>query len=123
MADQTQARVAGGRIGGRHVVKCTPEQEAQLRTMSAERRVSIPLLLIETTLSVGGGDDLARRQVLGELFEVRALVAEVARDVSEATRAGAVSEAVLTAQLGRLDGLDAMIGRWAVPVRRKRRAA
>jgi hypothetical protein len=91
--------------------------------MAAERRVSIPLLLVETTLSARGADDLDRRQVLAELFELRGLVAEVAREVAQVTRAGLVSEEMLRSQLDRLDQLDTVIAGWAVPVRRQRRAA
>jgi hypothetical protein len=81
-----QANVPGGRRI-RHPVKVTEEQEAQLQALAAVHGgISIPRLLVESTLSAGVLPDVDRRAVLEELFTIRRGLAGVANNVNQLTR-------------------------------------
>lgn len=68
-------------------MKCTEEQEAQLQALAAARGgISIPRLLIESTLAVGALPDVDRRAALEVLFGLSRQVAGVANNVNQLTR-------------------------------------
>ncbi|GIG26483.1 MULTISPECIES: MobC family plasmid mobilization relaxosome protein [Cellulomonas] len=85
--------VEGGRRG-RFVVKSTPEEELRLRTLAAQHGVSVPRLLVESTLAAHAGpaDDAPltiteRRQAAAELFGISRLLGTVANNVNQMARA------------------------------------
>lgn len=83
-------RVQGGRQH-RHVVRVTPEEEAQLLALTLRYRVSVPKLLIDSTLA--GGTEIAaenasvRQALITELFGLHRLLANVANNVNQMTKA------------------------------------
>lgn len=114
------------------------EQEARVREIAAARGgVSIPRLLVESTLELAAGEvvsDFDRREVLTELQALRRLLAGVANNVNQLTRIAHVTGAMPVAQLeaefewlhrmagpdGRLAGV---LEGFAVPARRGKRSA
>ena len=66
-------RVEGGRHH-RHVVRVTPEEEAQLLALALRYRVSVPKLLV-------------RQALITELFGLHRLLANVANNVNQMTKA------------------------------------
>lgn len=80
---ERRANVAGGR-GHAHKVKVTPEEEAQLARLAAERRVSVPRLLVESALAEEQGETASeRQQLVAELFATGRLLARVANNVNQ----------------------------------------
>jgi len=83
-------RVEGGRHH-RHVVRVTPEEEAQLLTLALRYRVSVPKLLVDSALA-GGSEAAAenasvRSALVAELFGMHRLLANVANNVNQMTKA------------------------------------
>ncbi len=85
--------VDGGRRG-RFVVKTDPGEELRLRTLAAAAGVSVPRLLVETTMAAhaGGGERgpltmTERRQAAAELFQIARLLGGVANNVNQMARA------------------------------------
>ena len=82
-------RVEGGRHH-RHVVRVTPEEEAQLLALALRYRVSVPKLLVDSALA--GGSEVAasnasvRHALITELFGLHRLLANVANNVNQMTR-------------------------------------
>jgi Bacterial mobilisation protein (MobC) len=91
-------------------VKLTQEEREQLRARAAELGVSVPRLLVESSLSTQGEMATERRAMIAELFEVRRLVATVANNVNQLAKAANISGQVaerdqLQATLGEVDEL------------------
>lgn len=83
-------RVLGGRHH-RHVVRVTPEEEAQLLALALRYRVSVPKLLVDSALA-GGSEAAAenatvRQALITELFGLHRLLANVANNVNQMTKA------------------------------------
>jgi predicted PP-loop superfamily ATPase len=83
-------RVEGGRHH-RHVVRVTPEEEAQLLAVALRYRVSVPKLLVDSALA-GGSEAAAtnasvRHALVTELFGVHRLLANIANNVNQMTKA------------------------------------
>ncbi|WP_029212097.1 MobC family plasmid mobilization relaxosome protein [Arsenicicoccus bolidensis] len=83
-------RVEGGRQH-RHVVRVTPEEEAQLLRLALRYRVSVPKLLVDSALA-GGSEAAAesattRAALLTELFGVHRLLANIANNVNQIAKA------------------------------------
>lgn len=82
-----RANVAGGRHHS-HEVKVSAEEEARLLALAYEQRVSVPRLLIESTLAGGVGETPTRRRAaMSELFGIRRDLAGVANNVNQIARA------------------------------------
>lgn len=82
-----RANVAGGRHH-RHVVRVTPEEEAVLAQLAAAHRVSVPRLLVESTLSRDAGETpTERRDALAEMYRAVRLLASITNNVNQMTRA------------------------------------
>ena len=86
--------VADGVEGGRqhrHVVRVTPEEEAQLLALALRYRVSVPKLLVDSALAggaqAGAANDSVRDALLTELFGVHRLLANVTNNVNQMTKA------------------------------------
>ena len=82
-------RVEGGRHH-RHVVRVTPEEEAQLLALALRYRVSVPKLLVDSALA-GGSEAAAsnasvRHALITELFGLHRLLANVANNVNQMTK-------------------------------------
>lgn len=101
MEDDTEGRAPGRRTarrrrvdGGRqfrHVVRVTPEEEAQLLTLALRYRVSVPKLLVDAALAGGANaaveNESVRQALITELFGLHRLLANVANNVNQMTKA------------------------------------
>lgn len=102
-------------VGGRHVshrVKVTPEEEAQLQILAVEHRITVPRLLIESTLRESGPTASVTRDVLAELFAIRRLMSGAAvniNQIAKAANAGTMPGAELTGALAMLRRLVARV--------------
>jgi hypothetical protein len=73
------------------VVRVTPEEEAQLLALALRYRVSVPKLLVDSALA--GGSEVAasnasvRHALITELFGLHRLLANVANNVNQMTKA------------------------------------
>lgn len=82
-----QPNALGGRTV-RRVVKLTVEQDLALQVMAEELGVSVPRLLVESTLSQSRGETAAeRRELITSLFIVQRSVAAVGNNLNEIARA------------------------------------
>jgi hypothetical protein len=93
-----QANAEGGRPH-RHEVLATEEQEARLRQLADEQRVTVPRLLVEAALAQQGETPTQRRDTMTELFRLQRLLAGVANNINQLARA-ANSTGELPEQLG-----------------------
>ena len=84
-----RANVAGGRQHRqhRHEVRVTPEEEALLLQRAAAQRVSVPRLLVEAALAARGETPTERRDAMSTLFGLHRLLAGVANNLNQMTRA------------------------------------
>ena len=80
-----RANVAGGRLKS-HVVRVSDGEEAQLLVM-AKGEVTIPRLLVETTLASGGETPTEMRAAIAELFRVRRELTGMATNVNQIAHA------------------------------------
>ncbi|MPY12263.1 plasmid mobilization relaxosome protein MobC [Arthrobacter bussei] len=80
-----RANVDGGRMH-RHVVKVTPEEEAQLVMVAERHHVTVARLLIESALSEAGETPSERRSQFVELSNLARLVGTVANNVNQVAR-------------------------------------
>ena len=80
-----RANVAGGRKHA-HRVLVTPEEEAVLLAAAEAQGVTVPRLLVETTLAGGGETPTQRREAMAELFAVRRLLASISNNVNQIAR-------------------------------------
>lgn len=85
-----QRRAPGGRIA-RHVVRVTPEQEAQLLALALRYRVSVPKLLVDSALAGGSAaaasNASVRVAIIDELFGVHRLLASISANVNQMAKA------------------------------------
>ncbi|MUK01604.1 plasmid mobilization relaxosome protein MobC [Vibrio cholerae] len=80
-----RANVDGGRMH-RHVVKVTPEEEAQLAMIAERHHVTVARLLVESALSEAGETPSERRNQFVELSNLARLVGTVANNVNQVAR-------------------------------------
>lgn len=70
------------------MVRVTPEEEAVLAQLAAAHRVSVPRLLVESTLSRDAGETpTERRDALAEMYRAVRLLASITNNVNQMTRA------------------------------------
>ncbi|MGO3257449.1 MAG: plasmid mobilization relaxosome protein MobC [Glutamicibacter ardleyensis] len=82
-----QPNATGGR-SVRRVVKLTVEQDLALQVMAKEIDVSVPRLLVESTLAQSRGETAAeRRELITALFMVQRSVAAVGNNLNQIARA------------------------------------
>lgn len=82
-----QANVSGGRVG-RHVVKVTAEEEAELLAIAERRSVTVSRLLVESALRPDVGvtrEDL--RELLVKLDQGFRLLGSIANNVNQIAKA------------------------------------
>ena len=88
---QTERRRRANAPGGRkhkHEVKVTPEEEGRLLRLALAQRVTIPRLLVETTLASETGETVTeRRNAIGKLFDLHRLLAAVSNNVNQIAKA------------------------------------
>lgn len=120
-------RVEGGRQH-RHVVRVTPEEEAQLLTLALRYKVSVPKLLVDSALA-GGSEAAAanasvRHALVTELFGIHRLLANIANNVNQvakvANATGGVppeTGAVLASTKRTADRIDALVDELSEPRR------
>jgi hypothetical protein len=80
-----RANVAGGRRHS-HRVLVTVEEQARLTVLAEEQRVTVPRLLIETTLASTGETPTQRRDAMSELFALRRLLAGATTNINQLAR-------------------------------------
>lgn len=66
-----------------HRVKVTPEEEARLVALAEDQRVSVPRLLIESTLQRGGETSTQRRDLLTQFFTTQRMLAALSNNVNQ----------------------------------------
>ena len=82
-----QPNAEGGR-SVRRVVKLTVEQDLALQVMAQELDVSVPRLLVESTLAQSRGETAAeRRELITALFLVQRSVSAVGNNLNQIARA------------------------------------
>lgn len=86
LARRRRANVAGGRQH-KHEVKVSPEEEARLLRLAAKHRVSVPRLLVESTLAEVGETPTERRNAIASLFGLHRLLASIANNVNQMAKA------------------------------------
>lgn len=91
LSRERRANVPGGRPG-RHKVTTSPEEEAQLLLLAGELRVTVPRLLVESTLSRDGVLPAERKQLMVDLFAVRRQLSGVATNLNQLARRANVGE-------------------------------
>ncbi|MBA3807729.1 MAG: plasmid mobilization relaxosome protein MobC [Solirubrobacterales bacterium] len=107
-----RANVEGGRQRS-HRVLVTAEEESRLVLLAGEQCVTVPRLLIETTLAGAGETPTVRRDAMSELFALRRLLAGASTNINQLARVGntegnvpvgsAASVAEIRALVGRID--------------------
>ena len=114
-----RANVVGGRQH-RHEVRVTPEEEALLMQRAVAARVSVPRLLVEAALAERGETPTERRDAVTTLFGLHRLLAGVANNVNQMTKAlhgtgemPAQAPEVLAAVRRTAERIDAAIDRLA----------
>ena len=83
---ERRANVVGGRHTS-HRVKVTPEEEAVLQRMAAEHHITVPRLLIESTLRETGPIASVTRDLVAELFAIRRVMSGAAVNINQIARA------------------------------------
>lgn len=82
-----RANVTGGRHA-RHEVKVSAEEEGRLLRLALAQGVTIPRLLVETTLAREAGETVTeRRNAITKLFELHRLLAAVSNNVNQIAKA------------------------------------
>ncbi|MFS0703268.1 MobC family plasmid mobilization relaxosome protein [Cellulomonas sp. 179-A 9B4 NHS] len=86
-ARRRRANVAGGRQH-HHKVKVTPEEEGMLLRLAEAQRVTIPRLLVESTLGAATSETpTQRRDAIAELFRLHRLLAAISNNVNQMAKA------------------------------------
>jgi len=85
-ARRRRANVEGGRPH-RHEVKVSPEEEGILLRLAAEQRVTVPRLLVESTLTARSETPSERRNAMAELFALHRLLASISNNVNQMAKA------------------------------------
>lgn len=81
-----RANVAGGRPR-RHEVKVSAEEEGILLRLAEAQRITIPRLLVESTLAAASGQTITeRRELIAELFAIHRLLGAVSNNLNQLTR-------------------------------------
>lgn len=80
-----RANVVGGRMH-RHIVKVSPEEEAQLLQIAERHRVTVARLLVESALSEGNEIPSERRDQFLELSNLARLVGTVANNINQVAK-------------------------------------
>jgi hypothetical protein len=113
--------VEGGRRHS-HRVLVSPEEEGQLLRMANAQGVTVPRLLVESTLAAGAETPTERRAAMAELFAQRRLLTNVASNVNQIARhANTVGEVppdareAIGALRGLVDRIDAVIDGLSAP--------
>jgi hypothetical protein len=75
--------VPGGRSTVRVDVKLSPEEAAMLRLRAAKQKVSLPRLLVESTLAGGGQTYTQQRDQLAALFAFQRKLSGIATNVNQ----------------------------------------
>ncbi|WP_344750184.1 MobC family plasmid mobilization relaxosome protein [Kribbella solani] len=78
-----RANVPGGRSTVRVDVKLSPEEAAVLRARAAEQQVSLPRLLVESTLAASGETPTQRRDAMAKLFALQRTLGGIANNVNQ----------------------------------------
>lgn len=85
-----RANAAGGRQTS-HRVKVTPEEEGVLQRLALAQGVTVPRLLVETTLAAETSSvtetPTDRRNAMAELFALHRLLAAISNNVNQMARA------------------------------------
>ena len=105
-----RANVAGGRHH-QHFVKVAPEEEAVLARLAAAQGVTVPRLLIESTLDGVGETPSERRLAMAELFAIRRQLAGVANNVNQLARLANVEERYAVGTVDALREIRGVVGR------------
>lgn len=86
-ARRRRANAPGGRSHA-HKVLVTPEEEGVLLRLASAQHVTIPRLLVESTLAAETGETVTeRRNLLAELFALHRLMGAVSNNVNQIARA------------------------------------
>lgn len=86
-ARRRRANVAGGRQHF-HKVAVSPEEEGTLLRMALEQRVTVPRLLVESTLAAASSETpTERREAIAQLFRLHRLLAAISNNVNQMARA------------------------------------
>jgi Bacterial mobilisation protein (MobC) len=64
-------------------VRVTPAEEARLRLLAEQQRVTVPRLLVESALAEVGETTTRRRDAITELFRLRRTLIGVATNVNQ----------------------------------------
>lgn len=90
-ARPTERRRRANAAGGRqhfHKVGVTPEEEGRLVRLALEQRVTIPRLLVESTLAAEAVETITeRRNTVAKLFELHRLLAAISNNVNQIAKA------------------------------------
>lgn len=106
-----QPNAAGGR-SVRRVVKLTVEQNLALQMMADEAGVSVPRLLVESTLSQSRGETATeRRELITLLFQLQRGLAAAGNNVNQIARATNATGEIQNELDASLDHLRATVDR------------
>ena len=105
-----QANVPGGRTSS-HRVKVTPEEGARLAELAAEQQVTVPRLLLETTLAGGSETPTERREAMAELFAIRRVLSNNAINVNQMAKAVNIDGVLPPEAAGYLAEARTLVGR------------
>ncbi len=78
-----------------HKVKVTPEEEGQLLRLAEAQNVTVPRLLVESTLAVDVGETATqRREAMANLFALYRLLGAISNNVNQMAKATNATGAV-----------------------------
>jgi hypothetical protein len=83
---QRRANAVDGPRAKRYTVKVTREEDVQLIARAVARSVTVPRLMVESSMSAHIETDTDRKEAIAELFAVRRLLANVANNVNQIAR-------------------------------------
>lgn len=110
-ARRRQSNATGGR-SVRRVVKLTVEQNLALQVMADEVGVSVPRLLVESTLSQSRGETATeRRELITLLFQLQRGLAAAGNNVNQIARATNATGEIQNELDASLDHLRATVAR------------
>jgi len=110
-ARRRQSNASGGR-SFRRVVKLTVDQNLALQVMADEAGVSVPRLLVESTLSQSRGETATeRRELITLLFQLQRGLAAAGNNVNQIARATNATGEIQDQLHASLDHLRAAVAR------------